>query len=159
MWVMRKSAMLYLLLQGCTPLGLWMYEDPVVTVSRITYEVRSSTPAQTPVVIALAVKNANDYPLSADEVELSLHLDGVPIGQIKRDSTVPVAKDTISTVALPLTFNRQTAARQHEVVKWGMHSFAVKGQATFGTPIGHRTVRFAQEGSMIFGVRSRDSSM
>jgi LEA14-like dessication related protein len=82
------------LLSGCTPLGLWMYEDPVVTVSRITVELRRSAPTQSPVVVALAVKNANDYPISTEQVELSLRLDGVPVGQIRRDGQVPVATDT-----------------------------------------------------------------
>ena len=115
--------------------------------------------AQSPVVVALAVKNANDYPISAEHVELSLHLDGVPVGQVRRDSTVSMAIDTVSTVAVPLLFNKQTASRSQQLTSSGMHSFAVKGQAIFHTPIGPRTVRFAQEGSMVFGVRSSRSSM
>jgi LEA14-like dessication related protein len=147
------------LLGGCTPLGLWMYEDPVVTVARITVEVRRAAPTQSPVVVALAVKNANDYPISSEEVELSLRLDGVPIGRIRRDSTVPLATDTISTVAVPLTLEKQTVPGHMRVLGSGTHTFAVQGRATFRTPIGTRKVRFAQEGSMIFGQRSRHSSM
>jgi LEA14-like dessication related protein len=148
-----------LALGGCTPLGLWMYEDPVVTVSRITVEVRRSAPIQSPVVVALAVKNANDYPISTEQVELSLRLDGVPIGQIRRDSRVPLATDTISTVAVPLRLQKQTVPQHLQVLGSGTHSFAVKGRATFRTPIGTRKVRFAQEGLMVFGERSRHSSM
>jgi LEA14-like dessication related protein len=147
------------MLGGCTPLGLWMYEDPVVTVEHISYEQTRSMPAQSPVVVALAVKNANDYPISAEHVELSLHLDGVPVGQVRRDSTVPLAIDTVSTVAVPLVFNSQTVSQRQQVTRSGMHSFAIKGQATFQTPIGPRTVRFAQEGSMVFGVRASRSPM
>ena len=88
------------LLSGCTPLGLWMYEDPVITVSRITVDLRRSAPIQSPVVVALAVKNANDYPISTEQVELALRLDGVPIGQIRRNSRMQLATDTTSTVAL-----------------------------------------------------------
>jgi LEA14-like dessication related protein len=146
-------------LSGCTPLGLWMYEDPVVTVSRITVQVSRSAPAQSPVVVALAVKNANDYPLSTEQVELSLRLDGIPIGQIRRDSQVPLATDTISTVAVPLKMEKQTVPQHLQVLGSGTHSFAVKGRATFRTPIGTRKVRFAQEGLMLFGKRSRHSSM
>jgi hypothetical protein len=145
------------LLAGCTPLGLWMYEDPVVKVARITFEVRQSAPAQSPVVVALAVKNANDYPLSAEEVELSLQVDGIPLGQISRDSSVPLATDTISTVALPLAAAPGTQPRQ--VARSGLHRFAVRGRATFRTPIGLRKVRFAQEGSLVFGERQHHSAM
>ena len=134
-----------------------MYEDPVVRVARITFEVRQSARAQSPVVVALAVKNANDYPLSAEQVELSLQVDGVPLGQISRDSSVPLATDTISTVALPLAVNPGTEPRQ--VARSGLHRFAVRGRATFRTPIGLRKVRFAQEGSLIFGERQHHSAM
>ena len=68
------------LLGSCTPLGLWMYEDPVVTVARVTLEVREKPTAASPVVVALAVDNRNDYPLSATRMEVWLRLDGVPIG-------------------------------------------------------------------------------
>jgi hypothetical protein len=144
------------MLAGCTPLGLWMYEDPVVTVARITFELRQSPRASSPVVVALAVRNANDYPLSAEQVQLSLQLDGVPVGQISRDSSVPVGTDTISTVMLPMPVSSQSRGR---VARGGMHSFAVKGRAVFRTPIGRRNVRFAQEGSLVLSERRPRSAM
>ena len=142
------------LLGACTPLGLWIYEDPVVTVSRVTLELRQprSSPGS-PVVVALAVHNRNDYPLSATRVEVSLHLDGVPIGRLKQNSTVPVATDTVSTVALPLTLEKQATPSRLQTLGTGSHKFAVVGRATFRTPIGTRKVRFAEEGEMIFGRR------
>jgi LEA14-like dessication related protein len=109
------------------------------------------------VVIALAVKNANDYPLSTQRVELALQLDGVPIGRLRRDSTVELATDTISTVALPLALEKQATPEHLRALGSGTHTFAVRGRATFRTPIGMRRVRFAQEGSLIFGVRSSGS--
>jgi hypothetical protein len=127
-----------------------MYQDPVVTVARITFELRQSARASSPLVVALAVKNANDYPLSAEQVQLSLQLDGVSVGQISRESSVPVAKDTISTVMLPMSVSSQSQGR---VPRDGVHSFAVQGRAVFRTPIGRRKVRFAQEGSVVFTER------
>jgi LEA14-like dessication related protein len=142
-----------LLLGGCTPLGLWLYEDPVVSLSQITLELSQSGQTRSPVIVALALQNTNDYPLSTERVELSLQLDGVPIGQLNRDSAVPVATDTVSTVALPLALARQTSPEHLRALGSGTHTFAVRGRATFQTPIGTRKVRFAQEGSLIFGVR------
>jgi hypothetical protein len=133
-----------------------MYQDPVVTVARITFELRQSARASEPVVVALAVKNANDYPLSAEQVQLSLQLDGVPVGQVSRDSSVPVATDTISTVLLPMPVSSQPQGR---VPRAGVHSFAVQGRAVFGTPIGRRKVRFAQEGSLVLTERPPGSAM
>lgn len=144
-----------LLLGGCTPLGLWLYEDPVVTVSRITLEMGHAEPAPSPVVVALALENVNDYPVSAEQVELSLRLDGIPIGQLRRDSVLAVATDSVSTLALPLVLARQATAERLRALGSGMHTFAVRGRATFRTPIGTRRVRFAQEGSLVFGARSR----
>jgi hypothetical protein len=134
---------------ACTPLGLWMYEDPGITVSRVRVGVDSLSPA--PVLIALDLENRNDFPVSAVHVQLSLVLDDQPIGELNRDSTVIVPKDTISTVALPLataTVGRLTRFRS------GTHRFTVMGRAEFTTPIGTRQVTFAQEGDLKFGPAS-----
>ena len=107
-----KRAVCLVLLGACTPLGLWMYEDPVVTVNRVTLELREPRPVgSSPVVVALAVANRNDYPLSTEWLELSLRLDGVPIGRFDRDSKVAVATDTVSTVALALLLEERTTKR------------------------------------------------
>jgi LEA14-like dessication related protein len=147
-----------LVLGACTPLGLWLYEDPVVTVSQITLRVERSGHSKTPVLVALALQNKNDYPLSARRVELSLMLDGIPIGHSRRDDIVPVATDTVSMVALPLALAKQITPERLQTLGSGTRSFAVRGRATFRTPIGRRDVRFAQEGSLVFGVRPRRSS-
>ena len=147
-----------LLIGACTPLGLWLYEDPVVTVSQITFQFVRSDTTPAPVIVALALKNSNDYPLEAEQVELSLRLDGIPIGRLKRDSTVSVATDTVSTVALPLPLDGSTTPEHLRSIGSGTHTFAVRGRATFQTPIGKRDVRFAQEGELVFGVRPRAST-
>ncbi|MEO8091017.1 MAG: LEA type 2 family protein [Gemmatimonadales bacterium] len=146
------------LVASCTPLGLWMYEDPVVTVARVTLEVGARRTATSPVVVALAVDNRNDYPLSTTRLEVSLRLDGVPIGSLKQDSTREVPMEGVSTVALPLALEKQTTASQLRTLDSGSHRFAVSGRATFETPIGTRNVRFAEEGEMIFGQRPSQSS-
>ena len=135
---------------ACTPVGLWLYEDPVVTVAGIRLNLESSSQFPAPVIIALAVKNSNDYPLSTEQVELSLRLDGVPIGSLKRDSTVQVGTATVSTMALALALEEQATPEHLQAFGSGTHNFAVRGRATFHTPIGTRKVRFAQEGDMVF---------
>ncbi|MFL5546987.1 MAG: LEA type 2 family protein [Gemmatimonadales bacterium] len=142
-----------LLVGGCTPLGLWLYEDPVVTVSQITLELGSG-PARSPVTVDLAMQNTNDYPLSAERLELSLRLDGMAVGETQRDSTVPMAMDTVLTIALPISLGQKATPERLRKLGFGTHTFAVRGQAIFQTPIGKRKVPFAQEGSMIFGARS-----
>lgn len=139
------------LLSACTPVGLWLYEDPVVTVAGVRLDLAASRQlGSSPVVVALAVKNSNDYPLSAEQVELSLRLDGVPIGRLKRDSAVQVATGKVSMVALALALEEQATSEHLQALGSGTHKFAVRGRATFRTPIGMRKVRFAQEGDMVF---------
>ena len=142
------------LIGACTPLGLWIYEDPVVTVSRVTLELReprSST--SSPVVVALDVHNRNDFPLATTRMELSLRLDGIPIGRLKQDNRVAVATDGVSTVALPLRLEKHATPSRLRTLDTGSHVFLVSGRATFETPIGTRRVHFAEEGEMIFGRR------
>jgi LEA14-like dessication related protein len=146
-----RRAAWFCLLTACTPLGLWLYEDPVVTVAGIRLNLGASRQSgSSPVIVALAVKNSNDYPLSTEQVELSLRLDGVPIGSLKRDSTVEVATDTVSMVALGLALEEYATPEHLQVFGSGTHNFAVRGRATFRTPFGKRKVRFAQEGAMVF---------
>ena len=77
---------------GCTPLGLWLYKDPEVTVSRV--RVGSDSLSAAPVLVALELLNPNDYPLSTVRVELSLALDDLPVGALKQDSTLDPSRRT-----------------------------------------------------------------
>lgn len=134
---------------ACTPLGLWMYQDPGVSVSRVRL---GTEPADSsPVVVALDVSNPNDYGVSTTRVELRLRLDDRPIGRLDRDSHVALPKVGTSTVALPLVPDGGTSAAQLRALGSGVHRFMVEGRATFATPIGSRKVRFAQEGQLAFG--------
>jgi LEA14-like dessication related protein len=132
---------------GCTPLGLWLYEDPSVTVSRL----RVDTTSARPVLVALDLRNPNDYVVAATRVELQLVLDDLPIGRLDRDSGVTMPKGTATTLALPLTPAQGAARDGLRQFSAGVHRFAVEGRATFTTPIGTRKVRFAQTGEMAFG--------
>ncbi len=134
---------------ACTPLGVWVYEDPGVTVSRVRLGTDSLSLA--PVLIALDVQNPNDYPVSTLHVQLSLELDDERIGELNRDSAVVLPSDTTSTVALPLVVAAGLPAGRLTTLRVGIHRFTVMGRADFSTPIGKRKVRFAQEGDLSFG--------
>jgi LEA14-like dessication related protein len=135
-------------MMACTPLGLWVYDDPSVTVARVRLAEKATSTA--PVLIALEVRNPNDYDLSAVEVELMLRLDDVQIGQLSRDSTVPLPKGTTATLEVPLVPARGAAASRFASFLNGPHRFAIRGRAQFATPFGKRGVRFAQEGQIVF---------
>jgi LEA14-like dessication related protein len=148
-----------IVLGACTPLGLWLYEDPVITVSRVTLELKESRrQGVSPVVVALAVDNRNTYALSTERVELALRLDGVSVGRVDRDSTVSVATAAVSTVALRLPLQKQATPERLAALGSGTHTFTVQGRATFRTPFGTREVRFEQKGAMRFGERLGSSA-
>ena len=134
---------------GCTPLGLWVYEDPEVTVSRVRVEIDSLSAA--PVMVALDLQNRNDYPVSTVRVQLSLQLDDLPVGELSRDSTVVLPEEATSTVALPLVLAYGVPLGRLIAMGAGTHRFTVMGRAEFTTPFGTRRVRFAQGGDLRFG--------
>jgi LEA14-like dessication related protein len=149
-------AMLIAPVLGCTPLGLWVYEDSAVTVARVRLGVDSLSKA--PVLVALDLENPNDYPLSAVRLELSLELDDLPVGALSQDSTVMLPQEATGTVALALVPDAGIPAGRLVRLGAGTHHFAVEGHAEFTTPFGKRRVRFAQEGDLKFGVSSPASA-
>jgi LEA14-like dessication related protein len=142
---------------ACTPLGLWVYDDPQVSVSRVRLAAESSA-GTPPVLVALNVKNPNDYPLSSARVELRLRLDGMMVGRLARDSTVSFPKQATSTFAVALDPSSGVGRDRLRTLGEGKHRFAVDGRTTFTTPFGKRKVRFSQEGEMIFGLPASPAS-
>jgi len=132
---------------ACTPLGLWVYDDPLVSVSR----VRLSTESSGRTLVALDLRNPNDYPVSTARVEVRLRLDGLTVGRMARDSSFSLPELRTSTFAVALDPSSDVGPAQLRMLGTGMHRFAVDGRTTFMTPFGKRKVRFAQEGQMSFG--------
>ena len=134
---------------ACTPLGLWVYDDPGLEVSRVRLDHDAVGAA--PVVVGLAVWNPNDYDLSTARLELQLRLDDLAVGHFSRDSIIPVPQAGLSDFALPLTVPTGPIRERIRRLSSGTHRFAVVGRATFSTPFGPRNVRFAHAGDLAFG--------
>ena len=134
---------------ACTPLGLWVYDDPGLEVSRVRLDHDAA--GTEPVVLSLAVWNPNDYDVSTARLELQLQLDNVTVGHFKRDSIIPVPQTALADLALPLTVPSGRMRERIRQLASGTHRFAVEGRATFSTPFGRRNVRFAHAGDLAFG--------
>jgi len=134
---------------GCTPVGLWVYDDPGFEVSRV--RLQSTETSAPPVVLGLAVLNPNDYDLTTARLELQLRLDHTPIGQFYRDSVFAVPKYGIADLTLPLTPMPAITPERLRTLSRGIRHFEVEGVATFSTPFGPHEVRFAHAGEMVFG--------
>ena len=133
---------------ACTPLGLWVDDDPGLEVSRV--RVNHDTTAD-PVVVGLAVWNPNDYDVTTSRLELELKLDNMSVGRFSGDSVVPVPTVGLADVALPLTVKGESVRQRIRSLRGGTHRFSVEGRATFSTPFGPRKVRFAHAGDLAFG--------
>lgn len=134
---------------ACTPLGLWVYDDPGLEVSRVRLDHDAAGAA--PVAVGLAVWNPNDYDVSTARLELRLRLDDLTVGHYSRDSIVPVPQTGQADVVLPLTVPAGAIRERIRLLSSGTHRFAVEGKATFSTPFGPRNVRFAHAGDLAFG--------
>lgn len=134
---------------ACTPLGLWVYDDPGLEVSRV--RLHHDAAGAAPVVVGLAVWNPNDYDVSTARLELKLRLDDVTVGHYSRDSIIPVPQTGLADLALPLTVPSGAIRERIRRLGSGTHRFAVEGRATFSTPFGRRNVRFAHAGDLAFG--------
>jgi LEA14-like dessication related protein len=132
---------------ACTPLGLWVYDDPGLEVSRVRVDHGA---VSAPVVLGLAVWNPNDYDVSTYRLELELKLDNMPVGHFSRDSVVAVPTAGLADLALPLTVRGGAARQRIRALSAGPHRFAVEGRAMFSTPFGPRKVRFVHEGNLAF---------
>jgi LEA14-like dessication related protein len=133
---------------SCTPLGLWVYDDPGLEVSRV--RLNHDAPAE-PVVLGLAVWNPNDYDVTTSRLELQLRLDDVPVGHFSRDSVIAVPQVGLADFAVPLTVPSGPIRQRIRALGSGTHRFKVQGRATFSTPFGPRNVRFAHAGDLAFG--------
>ncbi len=143
------GACLFSAAAACTPIGLWVYDDPGLEVSRV--RLSHDTAGAQPVVLGLAINNPNDYDLSTARFELQLRLDDVAVGHFSRDSIIPLPQLAIADMLLPLTVPPGEGLTRIRTLSKGTHRFAVEGRATFSTPFGRRDVRFAHAGDMAFG--------
>ena len=141
---------------GCTPLGMWVYHHPSVTVSRVRVDAQAE--GTLPVVVALDMQNPNDYTISATRVELELLLDSLPIGRLKRDGRLVLPREGTATLALPLEPDRNAPPERMQAFRTGVHRFSVQGRATMATPFGKQDVPFAQEGDLVFGAPALPAS-
>ena len=135
-------------IMACTPLGLWVYNDPGLEVSRVRV---NQDAGKDPVVVGLAVWNPNDYDVSTSRLELELKLDDMSVGRYSGDSVVAVPTAGLADVALPLKARGESVRQRIRGLHSGTHRFAVQGRATFSTPFGPRKVRFAHQGDLAFG--------
>jgi hypothetical protein len=135
-----------LALGGCTPLGLWLYQEPAFEVSEV--RLQHEIPADSTVLVGLAVWNPNDYELTTTRFELKLDIDGHTVGRYSRDSIIPVGRITTDTLSLPFLPPSDRKDRVGTLPP-GTHRVEVEGNAVLATPFGERRIRVAHAGDVV----------
>jgi hypothetical protein len=142
-------------LGACTPLGVWLYEDPAFKVSGV--RVQRDLPTDSTVLVALAVLNPNAYELTTTRFELELKVNGHKAGRYARDSIIPVGQTTTDTLSLPF-FPPAKLDPELEALRPGTHRVEVEGSAVLTTPIGERRIRIAHAGDLALSSAAADGA-
>lgn len=133
---------------GCTPLGLWIYEEPTIEITGIS--VTDSGAAEYPVRIALQVSNVNDFEVSLERVQLLLVLNDSPVVDRELSTAASFPARDRQTVQIGVAWRDVGTGLRPEGLALGMQRYSVVGHAMLRTPIGQRRIRFARAGTQDF---------
>ena len=130
---------------GCTPLGLWIYEEPTIEITSVT--LNDARAAEYPIRIALQLSNENDFEVSLERVELHLTLNGSAIVDRELATAALFPARDRNTVEIGVAWRDVGPGLRPEGLGPGNHRYSVAGEAHLRTPIGRRSIRFARAGT------------
>ena len=126
-------------LWGCTPLGMWVYEDPRFSL----VEVRPDSGADGQVQLLLVACNLNDYDLQTDSLGSLLLIENKLAGSAGEASSIVLPSRTAQSVTLTLVARVPDGAPAEDRLP-----FSVVSQVTVQSPIGPRHVVSREKGVM-----------
>ena len=135
-------------LAGCTPLGLWIYQEPTIEITSVT--LSDAGAAEYPIRIALQVSNGNDFEVSLEKVDLRLLVNGSPIVDRELSTAALFPAGDRHTVEIGVAWRDVGPGLRPEGLGPGDHRYSVDGEAHLRTPIGRRSIRFARAGTDSF---------
>ena len=90
-------------LAACTPLGVWVYEDPSFALQSITLRSGPDSRAGADSMeLVFAGCNRNDYEVVGESLSTSLHVDGHKVAQGRRDQPYRIATRDSAPVSITL---------------------------------------------------------
>ncbi|HEU4829533.1 MAG TPA: hypothetical protein VFT04_10075 [Gemmatimonadales bacterium] len=137
-----------LLSAGCTPLGLWVYEEPTIEITAVS--LTDAGAAEFPVRIALQVSNVNDFAVSLEKVQILLVLNDSPVVDRELATAASFPARDRQTVEIGVAWSDVGPGLRPEGLGPGDHRYSVVGEAMLRTPIGQRRIRFARAGTDTF---------
>jgi hypothetical protein len=128
---------------ACTPLGLWIYEEPTVEVTEIRLD--ASAGATFPVQFALAVSNANDFDVALLRVEVRINVAGRSV--VDRDVSTAADLPSRDRQLVRIGVAPGDLAPGADARAGAQDRYTIEGFAIVRTPIGERRIPFARAGT------------
>lgn len=128
---------------ACTPLGMWLYEDPTFALAAVQLVGEGS--GTTSLEFVMAGCNRNDYDVQAQRLDVQLELNGSRVGKMTQD--VPIMLTMRDQTPVPVLLpgwsgSPSPGAEEREV------TFKLVGTGVISSPMGQRTVRIVQQGTV-----------
>ena len=130
---------------ACTPLGLWIYEEPTVEVT----EVKLNAAADFPVQIAFAVSNANDFEISLLRVYVHCRVAGSSL--VDRDLATAASFGARDRQIIRIGVAQADLSPGATAGAAGAQEYTIDGFAILKTPIGERRIPFTRAGTSTAG--------
>lgn len=134
---------------GCTRVGVWLYQEPRVTLHEIRVETGGS--GGDPFAVVLNVRNPNDFAITLERMETAVSLNDREVGRVARAEAMELPAFESRTVAVPVPIEGETPQAFADRLRRGTQRYAVAGRAFVRTPIGERRVPFVIKGAGRFG--------
>ena len=128
---------------ACTPLGLWIYEEPTVEVTELRLDPAAG--AEFPVQVALAVSNANDFEVSLVRVHMRVSVAGTAM--LDRELLTAAAFRARYRLVVRMGVSGGDLATRGATRAAGSQPYQVDGFAVLRTPIGERRIPFTRAGT------------
>jgi hypothetical protein len=134
---------------ACTPLRGWLYSDPTFELSGVSIRY-AGRPADT-LVLNFTGCNLNDFDVDGLTVSGHLVVGGRAIGSLWSDRRFPMEMRDTAQVAVSLQIPRDEEGSIHAKGGGAIETpYELNGQVQVATPIGIRTVRLRQIGTVKF---------
>lgn len=125
-------------LGGCTPLGMWIYEDPRFTL----VDVRATADSSPGLVLVLAGCNTNDYELQTEPMTTRLILAGHKAGESVGGNSIVLPSRAASHI--PVNMKAEVPAGSGGTQQL---SFTLVNEVTVLSPIGPRKLAQSEHGT------------
>lgn len=123
---------------GCTPLGMWIYEDPRFTL--VDVRAADSTPG---LVLVLAGCNTNDFEVQAEPMLTRLIVAGQKAGESRGSNSIVLPSRAASHI--PVTMQAEVPAGSAGTRHLG---FTVVNEVTVLSPTGPRQLTQTEHGTL-----------